>query len=168
MGFLSGSVSSNKSQQSGSTSGTGTTTQTLTGGQSDALGGVGDLIKRLLANPAKSLEPLQTGAINKVNAGYASTVPSLRASLLSSGGDSSGKFGLAAAGANQARMGQIANTNTEFAQKALDQQSQGASLAMQLLSHIFGSSTAQTGTSQQSGSGSSTQFGGGTSLGFSF
>jgi hypothetical protein len=169
MGFLktmlNGGVSSSdtSSNTSGTTTGTGTTTQNLNGAQTGALGNVSDLASTLIDNPTKNLQPLQTAAVNKVNAGFSSTLPSLRAALLSAGGDASGKFGNAVAGANMARIGQIADTNTSFANMALQQQNQGASLAMQLLNHIFGSTT--TGTSSTNNVGSSSTSGWNLGLG---
>lgn len=159
MGFLFGGFSSQKSKSTNQQSGTqsGTQTQNLNAPQSDALTSVSSLIQSLLSNPTKSLDPLKQQADNSTNASYTSTLPTLREAMLSAGGDASGKFGNAVAASNQARIGKLADNNTNFANMALQQQNLGSSLAMQLLNHVFSQST--TGDYNSSGSGTGSQSG---------
>ncbi|HLG99820.1 MAG TPA: hypothetical protein VKX49_26155 [Bryobacteraceae bacterium] len=106
-----------------------------------------------MANPQSTVQPFQQQAANQINQNYNGLADSLRQQFLSTGGGSSGKYGMALAQANLQRAGQLAGNDTSFQQTAASLPLEASQIAQALLGMNFGqtSQTSASGNQQQTG-----------------
>lgn len=136
------------------TSGTSSNERILAPGQSDLLQNLMKYSTSAMTNPSSLTAPFQTAARDQVNNTYSGLGDSLRQQFLSTGGGSSGKYGMALAQGNAQRLGGLSNVDSTFAQtNAMLPLQIANSLGTNLLNYNLGSTT----TGNQSTTGSSTQ-----------
>lgn len=155
---LTGALSNTKANKTSTYSGTqnyGSTQtygRTLTPFQSQLQSPLFSTITNLMQNPQAYLQPFQTQARNQVNANYSGLADTLRQKFLSTGGGSSGKYGLALAGGETARLGDLSNVDTNFAQQAASLPiTAGVPAATSLLGMNFGGTSSTSGSDTSSG-----------------
>jgi hypothetical protein len=150
------SESSSNSNTSGNqttnsnTNGTSTTARTLSPGQSTLLNNLLSYAGTAMNNPSSITAPFQQAARDSVDSTYGGLAQSLQQQFLSTGGGTSGKYGIALEAGNLQRLGGLASTDQQFAQEnALLPLSVASSLGSNLLNVNLGSTT--TGSSSSSG-----------------
>lgn len=127
-----------------------TTKRILTPEQQASLGALSSYGLESLNDPNKAIEPLRTGAYDKINRNYDAAPQNLMDSAAARGASTS------APGVERMlkeldiqRYGQLAGAENHFAGMALQQQNQGATTLQQILAQLFEQNT--TGTSKSSG-----------------
>lgn len=109
----------------------------------------------LSGDPGSIAKPFQTAARNDINSTYSGLGDTLRNKFLATGGGTSGKYGLAVAQGEQARLGDLSRSDSDILTQVLGERAGAAELGSTLLGQDFGA-TSSTGTSgQESGSSSS-------------
>lgn len=156
-GFSNQTQNTNSSQnttQNVSTSGTGTTTRNLTPYQTALQAPLFDYIRKLMTpgGATAAVAPYAAQARDQANSTYGGLADSLRQQFLATGGGTSGKYGMALAGGNLARLGALQGVDTEAATTAAALPLTAASLAQQMLGQTYGQTTTQAGTETATGS----------------
>jgi hypothetical protein len=131
----------------GSTSGSTTVQRNFTPEQQEINAPLFDLVQGLMTDPASYVAPFQEAARNQVNDDYSGVADSLRQQFLSTGGGSSGKYGLALSAANNGRLQSLADTDSTFKQTEAQLPVTAAGLASNLLNENFGQTTNTSGSS---------------------
>lgn len=148
---------SGTSSSSTSSSGSSSTQKTLTPYQTALQGPLYEYLINLITNPSQTVAPFLNQARNQVNDNYTGLADSLRQQFLSTGGGTSGKYGLALGSANNQRIGQLSNADSTFANTAATLPLQASSLATNLLGLNFGSTSSTGSNSSSSGNTQQTQ-----------
>lgn len=151
---------SNQSSQNGTSS----TNRNLTPFQSASQAPLFNYISSLMTNPSATIAPFQNQARNDVNSNYNGLSDSLRQQFMSTGGGSSGKYGMAQTQGTLARVGQLSNVDNQFQQTAAQLPLQASQIMESLLGMNFGSTTNASQTGTQSGNSSGTSNTSGFSL----
>ncbi len=159
-GFLSGGYQSGKTQTTDQTSNQ-ITKRILDPTQQAAMGSLSSFGTDSILNPGKAIEPLRTGAYNKINKIYNAAPKNILESSASRGGGS-GAGGITDRLLKELDIGRYAalsGAENEMAGAGLQVQQNGASILQQLLSQMFGQESTGASTSK-------TKTGGSWNLGF--
>ena len=123
------------------------TQRTLLPQQTTLLSPLFSSITAAMTNPSSVTAPYQNQARNQVNDNYSGLADNLRKQFLSTGGGTSGKYGLALAGANTRRLSDLSGVDNSFAERNASLPLETAGLAENLLGMNFGSTSSSGGTS---------------------
>lgn len=135
LGSISGGYQSGRTQTNSET-----TKRILTPEQQKAIGTISDFGTESILNPGKALEPLRTGAFEKVNQLYNAAPQNVvdRAAARGGGSDTGGATDRIFQELDMQRYGSLAAVENQFAALGAQQQQAGAGMLQQLLSQMFG------------------------------
>lgn len=159
----------NSTTNTGTTGTTGSTyAQTLTPAQQAAQAQLSKTISAISTNPQAFVAPAASAAREGINQNYSGVADTLRQQFMGgSSGGASGKYGGASLTSDLARRGQIASSDTSFANTAAMLPITGAGLAQNLLATNLGGTTAGTSATTGTGTTSGTTTSGTVSSGSS-
>lgn len=158
-GFLSNEPANKTTTSTGtstsSQTGSQTYTKTLTPYQSALQAPTANYLLQLMTpgGAQAAVQPAYQQAMDQVSSSYNGLADSLRQQFLSTGGGSSGKYGMATTQANLQKLGQLNNVSNTAATTAAQLPLTAESLAQQFLGLNFGGTTTSSGTGTQSTSG---------------
>lgn len=154
LGGILGNRESARTQKTDQTTSNASTTRTrrvLRPEQEPMLGALATRASDLLTNPTAVLDPIRSARRNAVNQDYAGIEDTLADRMLSHGGRNSGKFGRAVRETNVARVGALADVDSDMARLVLEQQDRGSSLMERLLGMTFDNEIGTSSTGSMSG-----------------